>query len=323
MWLNKIRNPLLFQGNMKDKNYFEGWYYKQVSVDEKKVISFIPGVSLAMNDAHSFVQYIYVSFDENDNKTIKTGYIRYLLEDFMFNNNPFLIRVANNIFTESGISINMTDHELNIEGTLNLDSFTPIRESILMPNIMGFFAYLPKMECYHGIISMNHMLHGALRINETEIDFNGGKGYIEKDWGTSFPQKYIWIQCNNFKNKNTSVICSAADIPFMNKSFLGHISNLVVDKKEYRFATYNHSKLNIECITDEKIVVLLESRNAKLRVEANLKKTGELIAPKQGKMEKIIKEGLSGEVKIYLYNKQNEIIYEDYGNMAGIEIVGF
>ena len=47
---------------------------------------------------------------------------------------------------------------------------------------MGYFAYIPKMECYHGIVSMNHMVNGVIRINDVDIDFNNGKGYVEKDW---------------------------------------------------------------------------------------------------------------------------------------------
>jgi len=82
---------------------------------------------------------------------------------------------------------------------------------------MGIFAYIPKMECSHGVVSMNHGLEGILKINGEEIDFTGGKGYIEKDWGTSFPKQYIWIQCNNFKNQTTRVFSSVADIPFMRK----------------------------------------------------------------------------------------------------------
>ena len=321
--LNKIRYPILFQGRNKDNEYFEGWYYKQVSQDEKTAISFIPGVSFVHDDAHSFIQYIYVSLDENNGKIIKTGYFKYPVGDFICNDNPFVLRVANNTFTESEISVKLTDHSINVEGTLKLSSFVSIKKSILTPNIMGFFAYFPKMECYHGIVSMNHILHGSLRINNQEIDFNNGKGYIEKDWGTSFPKRYIWIQCNNFKNKNTSVFCSAADIPFMKRGFRGYICNLVIDNKEYRFATYNNSKLNIESVTDRKIALSFENSKAKLRIEASLENTGELIAPQRGKMQGIVKEGLSGEVVIYLYNKENEIIYEDAGTMAGIENLGF
>jgi tocopherol cyclase len=323
MWLNKIENPILFQGNNKSKEYFEGWYYKQISKDEKRVISFIPGISLFNNDVHSFVQYIFVSLDENNERTIKTGYVRFPVKDFKYNNSPFKLQVGSNIFTESMMSIKISEGDLNIEGTLELGSFTPIRKSILSPNIMGYFAYIPKMECYHGIVSMNHKVNGVLRINDEEIDFNGGKGYVEKDWGTSFPKKYIWIQCNNFKNKDTSIFCSIADIPFMKKNFLGYICNLVVNGRECRFATYNNSKLKIESITNEKIIIGLESSKEKLRIEGNLKGSGELIAPHEGRMQKKVKEEVSGEVKVYLYNKENEIIYEDICYMAGIEIVGF
>jgi tocopherol cyclase len=323
MWLNKIRKPLLFQGNNKGERYFEGWYYKQISKDHKSVISFIPGISLFDNDAHSFIQYIYVSLDENSNKTIKTGYVKYPVKDFKFNNNPFMLQIEDNIFTESIISIKIVDKNINIEGTLELGSFTPIKKSIFTPNIMGFFAYIPKMECYHGIVSMNHGVKGILMINNEQVDFNNGKGYIEKDWGTSFPERYIWIQCNNFKNNNTSIFCSIADIPFMGKSFLGYIINLVIDGKEYRFATYNNSKLKIQSITKEKITLLLEDSKTKLKIEAYLNETGELIAPQKGRMQKIVKEEVSGKVKINLYNKQTGIVYEDICYMAGIEVVGF
>lgn len=323
MTFNKISHPIIFQGNRKGKNYFEGWYYKHVSQNEKTVVSFIPGVSFATDDAHSFVQYIYVSLDEKNRKTIKTGYFRYPLKDFVVSDKPFLIRVADNYFSESGITVKLSDNNINVEGTLKFDSLLPIKKSILMPNIMGFFAYMPKMECYHGIISMNHMLHGKLTIDQMVITFDEGRGYIEKDWGTSFPKRYIWIQCNNFKNKNTSVFLSMADIPFMGKSFFGHICNLIIDDHEYRFATYNKSKLKVELITDQKIVLSLEKNKAKLRIEANLSNTGDLIAPQNGRMENITKEGLSGDVKISLRDKQREIEYEDIGIMAGIEISGF
>jgi len=321
--LKKIIHPLLFQGNNRSKGYFEGWYYKQVSKDEKRVISFIPGISLFDNDVHCFVQYIFVSLDDNNKKTIKTGYVKYPIKDFKYSNNPFMLQIGENIFSKFMISIEIVDGDLHIEGTLKFGSFTPIKKSILNPNIMGYFAYVPKMECYHGIVSMNHIVNGLLRINDEEIDINNGKGYIEKDWGTSFPKKYIWIQCNNFKNRNTSIFCSIADIPFMRKSFLGYICNLLIDGREYRFATYNHSKLKIESITNEKISILLENSNVKLKIEANIKEAGELIAPEQGKMQKIIKEEVLGQVKIYLYNKQNGTVYKDNCYMAGIEIVGF
>lgn len=319
----KIRNPMLVQGTFKKKHYFEGWYYKQVSSNEKKVISLIPGISLIDDDLHSFVQYIFVSFDGNNNRVIESGYLKYPLKDFKFTDNPFMIQVGENFFSESRVVVKLLDEKINIEGTLELGAFTPIETSILMPNIMGLFAYIPKMECYHGVISMNHRVNGILKINDEEIDFSKGKGYIEKDWGTSFPKEYVWIQCNNFKNKSTSVFASIANIPFLKKSFTGFICNLLLDGKQYRFATYNNSKQRIENITNGNVKVVFENAKARLNIEATSKIIGKLIAPQKGKMQTIVEEELSGEVRISLYSKPNKLIYEDIGCMAGIEILGF
>ena len=54
-----------------------------------------------------------------------------------------MVKVGDNIFTESSVSVKIKGHKINIEGTLQLEPFTPIKKSILMPNIMGFFAYIP------------------------------------------------------------------------------------------------------------------------------------------------------------------------------------
>ena len=64
---------------------------------------------------------------------------------------------------------------------------------------MGWYSFVPFMECNHGIVSVNHDLYGEISVNGNVIDFNNGKGYIEKDWGVSFPEAWIWIQSNNFR----------------------------------------------------------------------------------------------------------------------------
>lgn len=319
MLMKKIRSPILLQWNKKKVNYFEGWYYKQVSQDEKTAFSLIPGVSAVNEDFHSFVQYIFVD-EKAGRKNMKTGYIRYSPDEFIADENPFGIRIGDNVFSETGISVDLADPEVNLKGTIELGSFRTIRKSILMPGIMGFFAYFPWMECNHGIVSMNHKLRGTLTINGNTIDFSGGKGYIEKDWGTSFPEKYIWIQCNSFKNEDTSLSCSIADIPVLGKNFFGFICCLISGGIEYRFATYNNSTFDIECLSDTKISLVFRNKDAELRVEAKPAGAGALLAPQNGKMQQVIKEGLTGEVEIQLLNKREGTACKDVGSMAGIEI---
>lgn len=321
MLLKKLMNPIIFQGNINKNNYFEGWYYKQVSLDEKKVISFIPGINLSGEDSHCFIQYIFEYIDKNNKKINKSGYIKYSLNAFNFKNKPFSIQIENSTFSEKIINVNLSDNATDIYGSLKLEELTPINKNIFMPNIMGYFAYIPQMQCNHSIISMNHRLNGVIKINDEDIDFTNGKGYIEKDFGSSFPKEYVWLQCNNFKNKNTSIMFSLAQIPFINSCFNGFICNLCIDDNEYRFATYNNSKISIKKITVNSIIINIENKKAILNIEGSLEKLSELIAPQEGKMKKIIKEGLFGEVKISFYNKKTKITYKDFGCIAGIEIV--
>jgi hypothetical protein len=317
----KIKNPILFQGNLNKKNYFEGWYFKQVSFDEKTSISFIPGVNLFSGDEHSFVQYIYMNLNERNEKTTKTGYIRYRLDEFSYQNEPFLVQIGQNIFTESFISVRLKDEQFMIQGKLGFGTFQSIKKTLLAPSIMGGFAYVPKMECYHGVISMNHRLQGSLTINNKDIEFTNGKGYIEKDWGTSFPKEYIWIHSNHFKDPSTSLFLSVAHIPFHVKTFKGFICNLIVNDKEYRFATYNNSKVSILDQTKDSVTIVFTNKEAELTVKGLITCSGELIAPENGSMNKAIKEGLSGEVTILLKDKKQNKVYQDTGNLIGIEIV--
>jgi len=322
---SKIFNPVLFQGKLNKKNYFEGWYFKMACREKASILSLIPGISLSENDRHSFVQYIFTNTSESEN-IIKTGYVRYNIEDFIFNDNPFSVKIGGNIFTLDGISVDLEDSDTFIKGNVILSNITPIQKSIIMPNIMGYFAYIPNMECYHGVVSMNHFLSGSISLDlkgkeEKILDFSGGKGYIEKDWGTSFPSDYVWGQCNNFKDENTSLMFSVANIPFAGRSFKGFLCNIIVDSKEYRFATYNKSKIISQNVNENTAVFVFENKKAKIMIKSKIEKPGELIAPVLGTMERIIKEGLSGEIEFILTDKISGKEYNDCGITAGIEIV--
>ena len=51
---------------------------------------------------------------------------------------------------------------------------------------------------------MNHSINGELIINNNKINFNCGRGYIEKDRGHSFTLGYVWMQTNHFRKSEIS-----------------------------------------------------------------------------------------------------------------------
>ena len=55
MSLRTTLTPGMYHGFNKKPPFFEGWYYKLVSADERYKVAIIPGVILGQ-DAHAFVQ---------------------------------------------------------------------------------------------------------------------------------------------------------------------------------------------------------------------------------------------------------------------------
>lgn len=319
MYFKKLIHPEYFQGNKKKKNYFEGWYYKLVSQDQRYTLAFIPGVSLNDQDTHAFIQ-VFISESSDNNNKLKSHYFRFDINDFEYSHRDFFIKIGSNYFSKERVSIQLKSSQIEVFGNVSISKITPIKKTLLSPNIMGLFGYLHFMECYHGVISMSHQLSGILKINNTSISFHQGLGYIEKDWGKSFPRSYVWMQSNHFKDKGTSFMFSYADIPFIGFYFKGLIANLIHNGKEYRFATYNFSKVNKEEIQDNYAHYILKKGRYKFDITAKSTTSIGLASPKNGMMVNQIKEGLSGYIELKLY-KGKKLIVEDHGLHAGIEIM--
>jgi tocopherol cyclase len=79
-----------------------------------------------------------------------------------------------------------------------------LRKAFFSPIAMGWYSFVPFMECYHGVISLYNNIFGKLSANDRIIDYTDEIGYIEKDWARSFPSSRLWMQTNHF-NKKTAV----------------------------------------------------------------------------------------------------------------------
>lgn len=196
-----MKNAELFQGEKylnKKKAYFEGWYFK--NINHQKGISFIPGINIDDTESKAFIQIITNNI---------SYFVNYDIKDFKFSYKPFGIRIGDNSFSDEGININIEAESQNLKicGNIKYSDSKNINTNIFAPNIMGPFTYVPFMEYNHAIISMQNTINGFININNEMMYFNNNKGYIEKDWGCSFPKSYIWCQGNNFQKTNASNMC--------------------------------------------------------------------------------------------------------------------
>ena len=312
-------NPDLYHGWNKKSNFFEGWYFKLVDASTQQVFVFIPGIHLDKTKkySHSFIQ-VLKGIEVNYN------YLRFSPDEFVTSKDNFHVSIRDNIFSLERISLNITDADLNIKGTVNFKNALKWPDTLLNPGSMGFYNFIPNMQCYSQVCVMDMDLEGHLNIDGKETDFNQGKGYIEKNWGRAFPYSWIWIQSNNFSHDKTSLSCSLAHIPFSFFSFRGFLIGLYVDGIFYSFTTINRSQIKIQQ-SGYDVAIQVENKQYALKIQTRTLSENFMLlnGPRSGKMIPLVRENLQGEVQVSLRDKEhNRTIFEDKGFCAGIEYGG-
>jgi hypothetical protein len=303
----------MYHGWGKTRRYFEGWYLKIVDKTEKYAFAFIPGISMSPDGtAHAFIQVL-------DGKQCTSAYHRFSSEDFLPSEYDFNLQLADNQFSTQSLTLNLP----NIVGQLQFQQIIPWTKMLGAPGIMGWFSFVPFMECYHGVVSMNHTLIGSLEINGEMVDFSGGRGYIEKDWGISFPRGWIWLQTNHFNNDLNapiSLIASVAHIPFLGMHFIGYIVGFWFKGKLHRFATYTGAKMKAQLI-DNQVSLSFKDSQYQLDINATKAGTGNLISPIQGEMTGKVSESLQAIIHIRFFER-GTLVFEGDGRNAGLEVAG-
>lgn len=287
-----------YYGPRNKSNYFEGWYFKHSSKDIN--IAFIPSISVVnKHERKAFIQVICNAFTER---------FEFEYSDFKAKSKELYIKIKDNIFSDKGITLNLINDRYNIKVDLQYSSFLKIKN-----DIMGPFKYFPLMECVHKIYSMKHLVNGVITINNKEYAFKDDLGYLEGDYGVSFPNKYIWVQANNLDDG--AFFLSVATIPYCKLKFTGLIASLIIGQKEYRFATYNLAKILIN--TKDHIRI----KKRKFVLDVYMKDSDKLVlaAPKNGDMTRLVHESMEAEIEILLTENGNTI-FKNKASNASIEM---
>lgn len=316
--LKEILNPDLYHGSKKKRNFFEGWYFKICDKEDREVFALIPGIALGEEDHqhHSFIQVLDGDMAEYD-------YIRYEKEEFQAEEDEFRVTVGGNEFSLDGINLNLNHDGCNLKGKLSFKNILKWEGNALNPGSMGIYNYFKCMECYSQVCVLQGDIRGELEIDREMVDFTGGKVYIEKNWGMSFPEWWIWVQSNSFM-EDASITCSVGQVPFKGFSFKGFLVNFVLEGKEYRFTTMNRSRFTFKKVGDDmELEFWRKNLKLKLKTYTDKQKFMLCMAPVNGKMVPLVRETLKGRVHVKLIDtKKEEVIFEGDGINTGVEYGG-
>jgi hypothetical protein len=306
--------PAMYHGRGRQAPYFEGWYYKLVSKDESLRYAIIPGVILGQ-DGHAFIQVL-------DGASGRSTYHTYRPDQFWASPTDFELRIGASRFTQTEIELAVEDAQGSLHGRLSFERPAPWPVSWLSPGIMGWYAWVPRMECYHGVLSFDHAIQGSLALDGGRLDFSGGRGYIEKDWGQSFPAAWVWFQSNHFAAPGVCITASVAIIPWLGSAFRGFIIGLWLDGALYRFATYTGARIAKLAVSDERVDWLVQDRRCTLELSAARAQGGLLRGPTRLDMGKRVAETLQAEVHVRLLRRDGSLLFEGTGRHAGLEVHG-
>ncbi len=312
-----IRRPESFHGRGVGRGFFEGWYVKLVDPRQQARWAIIPGIFRGRDGDNvtdeAFVQVL-------DGATGRSWYHRYDTSDFNASDQRFDVRVGPNRFSSSGVHLDLPHLQGEVEFTSDFD---PWPVTWRRPGIMGPYAWVPLMECYHGVVSFGHGLRGQLIADGVSQDFTGGRGYIEKDWGRAFPAGYVWMHSNHLADApEASLVASVAIIPWLRSSFRGFIVGLRLGRRLHSWATYNGAKERALEIDDSHVCWSLEGPSGLLELSAERIRGGLLHAPVRTRMHERVEETLDATLRVKLTDPSGQVVLDTIATSAGLEVHG-
>ena len=298
MSLRGIYSPELFQGDLRPKPYFEGWYFKCVT--PRRSFALIPGVSLAPDDPHAFVQYI-------DGQDGTTTYDRFPVDAFSYGKDEFWVSIGESTFSLDRVDYVSPDRSISYR----ISDSSRWTGTLLQPGTMGWYSFVPFMQCRHGILVMDAA---------AELSDDQGRVYVEKDYGRSFPNAWIWLQSNSFADTGVSVTCSIANVPFVGGAFTGFLAGILVGGRLWKFTTYTGASIQSLSATDHVELTLANRKGHRLEIRASRTEGAALAAPADGAMVGRVVETLSSEIDVVL-SDNGTVVYEGRGRQGGLEVV--
>jgi tocopherol cyclase len=315
-----VRHPEAFHGRGRSHNFFEGWYIKLVSPDAAQRWAVIPGIFRGLESAGNpgsadmaFVQVL-------DGQTGRSWFHEYPVSEFRASTKSFDVWVGDNHFSPEGVELNLPQLKGSIQYTSPLD---PWPVTLASPGIMGWYGLVPFMECFHGIVSFGHGLSGEISVEGKPVTFDAGRGYIEKDWGRAFPSGYVWMQSNHFASEpEASLIASVAIIPWLGGAFRGFIIGLKHHGKLHKWTTYNKTREVQLSIDDTHVVWIVSGPDGVLEIVAERAAGGLLHAPLRTAMYRRVEETMQAVVAIRHLSESGNLLFEDSGLNASMEVFG-
>jgi tocopherol cyclase len=301
-----IKKPSNLQGNFDRIKYFEGWFHKIYSA--KYNASFILIYGYATGNSTNKFGFIQVHIP---NQQPLVMYFN--KNEIICDSNQHSVQMGEHIFTTNKIDINTK--EIGIQ--LHLNDNQPINT---FKNSMGYNYVIPNLPCYHAILNKSHNVSGEIRAGDTSFVMNQEKGYLEKNWGTSFPDNYIWLHAVDPTNSDVNLLFSQAEIKWMGQTFLRHLGYLNFENECIDFRQLKNAVVSNSSISPVKQLIRISSKLIELDISIILGQQIIFKGPEDGALRRDIVHFTDAFIEIKLKRNSETKKFSLVGNFENVRV---
>ena len=298
---NAVARPTNLPLNPEDGNHFdsttdpfyEGWYHKVTIPEKGEAFFFVYGIiNPKVGSPYPSEAFVYCG----RSKTMKTIYQSFPVDSYRAAENVRDVRI--------GPSARAT--ALRIAGDINEDRSScswDIRFSDVVPwtRTMGWMTGSTGFETNWTVGAISSRASGWVRFDGEYISITNSSAYGDHNWGSSFPDKWIWVQANNFRDPHISLTVSGGTLSSDENPLEAYMLGLLLNGELITFRSQDLAVFDVESeIGFWKITSTTLSRRITVTASCDPATLFHLIVPTQGGMKPRCWESLEGTVAVLL-----------------------
>ena len=294
------------------KNSFENWYFKLVDEKKEQTLGLLIEIQSTKQGKEVTIQVV-------GNVVHEEICVHYPLESVKSRETE--IQIEDNVLGLEQITLNIKKENFHLKGELILNHHKRLTPSFWTPGLMGPYKYLPFLESYHEVISLDHTLMGSLWLNGNKIVFDEGKGYIEKSWGKTTPNVWLWAQCNQFKNKDVALMIGVARLPIFFDYYTCFAIPIYYKDQLEIFSNYKGGHLSKLYRYKEYVHLIITQKNKVLDIKIYGSGEKSCTASKSSHMIRDVYACDTAKIEV-LITENGQTVFEEVGTLCELEMGG-
>ncbi len=303
-WMLEKYKPNSIRGTFERNKFFEGWFQKVYSKSHKASFILIYGYATHnSDDEFGFLQILI------PNQTPEIVY--FPKNEVACDIEQHIFHMGKNLLTTELIRIDING--LSIE--LNLKNTQPFRT---FKNSMGYTYFIPNLPCYHSVLNTVQSVSGEIQHNGVRYMLDHEMGYLEKNWGTTFPESYFWVHAIDPNNPAISLLFSRAKIVWLGKTYIKHVGYLRFDGQQIELRALKNFSVSNSNISPENRSIQIRSASAQIDLALGYGREVLFKGPKDGALSRSIAHQTDARIKVSLTYENRSQQFQMVGNFEDV-----